>query len=148
MTLSPLVHEQILAEPPPLLDLVASLLRDQSAPEAGLPCTLLPSDDQYAIRLGEAVEGPAVLLPRRPLERALSEPQARARVRQLLRMAIETLRGHRASAPTPLTAYFTALDVRSLPGPRCMSCEGPLLAEAPVVIRDGARAHLACPPAW
>ena len=145
---SPLVHERILAEPPPLLDLVASLLRDQSAPANGLQCMLLPSDDHYAIRLSESVEGTAVLLPRRPLERALSEPQARARVRQLLRMAIETLRGHRAGAPTPLAAYFAALDVRSLPGPCCVSCEGPLLAEAPVVIRDGACSHLACPPAW
>jgi hypothetical protein len=114
-----------------------------------LDCSLIPTDAQYAILLripGEVGKG--VLLPRRMLERALNDPTARARVRNLLRASVEVLRSQRAITEARLTAYFTALNVRSLPGPRCAHCEGPLLADDAVVIHHGSRRHLACPPAW
>jgi hypothetical protein len=149
MLLSPSMHEPIATDPSALLGLVVSLLPDRDARGGRLRCTLLPPGDHHGIRLdAPANAGTAVLLPRRPLERALRDPWARAWVSHLLRSAIETLRARQAGTTAHLAAYFAALDVRSLPGPRCMSCDGPLLAEAPVVIRDSARWHLACPPAW
>jgi len=146
MPRSPAMPQAIVTD---LLGLVVSILREQGGRANTLQCTLLPPQDPYAVRLdalGDA--GVAVLLPRRPLERALSEPQARAWVRHLVQSAINALHTRRATGAVDLAAYFTALDVRSLPGPRCTVCEGPILAEAPVVIRDGARWHVACPPAW
>ena len=136
-------------DPASLLFLVVSLLRELHAPADILECTLLPAASRHALRLQAPREmSRAVLLPRRPLERALADPAARVRVRNLLRSAMETLRGRPAATNSHLGAYFAALDVRSLPGPRCAYCEGPLLGEDTVVIRDGSSWHLACPPAW
>lgn len=137
-------------DPTSLLFLVVTLLRELRAPVDILECTPLPAAHRYAIRLHAPREtSPAVLLPRRPLERALGEPVARTRVRNLLRSTLEAFRGRPAAVKdSQLTAYFTALDVRSLPGPRCAYCEGPLLEEDTVVIRDASSWHLACPPAW
>jgi hypothetical protein len=133
----------------PLLFLVASLLSELQKPANILACTLLPPEGQYAIRL-QAPHDPvrAVLLPRRPLERALTDLVARGRVRNLLSSAMEALRGRPAVKAPHLAPYFAALDVRSTPGPHCAYCEGPLLPEDPVVIRETSRWHLACPPAW
>lgn len=134
---------------PPILALVRGLLAEFRVHAELLECSLIPTDDQYAILLqipGEVGKG--VLLPRRALERALSDMSARLRVRNLLRAAVEVLRSQRAISEARLTSYFTALNVRSLPGPRCAHCEGPLLADDPVVIHHGSRRHLACPPAW
>ena len=124
-------------------------LNGDRPPAEVLDCSLVPTHDQYAILLqipGEVGKG--VLLPRRVAERALDDAPARARVRNLLRAATEALRSQRAITEARHTAYFTALNVQSLPGPRCARCEGPLLAEDPVVIHHGSRRHLACPPAW
>jgi hypothetical protein len=137
-------------DPTSLLFLVVSLLRELRAPVDILECTLLPAAHRYAIRLhGPRETSQAVLLPRRPLERALGDQVARTRVRNLLRSVLEVFRGRPvAGKDGHLSAYFTALDVRSLPGPRCAYCEAPLLDEDTVVIRDGSSWHLACPPAW
>ncbi len=137
-------------DPTSLLFLVVSLLRELRAPVDILECTLLPAAHRYAIRLhGPRETSQAVLLPRRPLERALGDQVARTRVRNLLRSVLEAFRGRPVAAKNGhLSAYFTALDVQSLPGPRCAYCEGPLLDEDTVVIRDGSSWHLACPPAW
>lgn len=137
------------ADPPPILSLVQALLAEFRLQAEVVDCSLIPTDAQYAILLripGEVGKG--VLFPRRMLERALNDPTARARVRNLLRAAVEVLRSQRAITEARLTAYFTALNVRSLPGPRCAHCEGPLLADDAVVIHHGSRRHLACPPAW
>jgi hypothetical protein len=136
-------------DPASLLFLVVTILRELHAPVDILECTLLPITHRYAIRLhGPREASPAVLLPRRPLERALVDPVARARVRNLLRSTLEAFRGRPVPKDGHLTAYFTALEVRSHPGPRCAYCEGPLLEEDTVVIRDAFNWHLACPPAW
>lgn len=133
----------------PLLFLVVSLLSELQEPSNILECTLLPPEDGYAIRLHAPRDtSKAVLLPRRPLERALVDPSARAWVRNLLSSAMDALRGRPAVKPFHLAPYFAALDVRSTPGPHCAYCEGPLLPEEPVIIREGSRWHLACPPAW
>jgi hypothetical protein len=142
-----------LAPPPPdtapLLFLVASLLSELQGPANILECTLLPPEDRYAIRLHAPRESSkAVLLPRRPLERALVDPAARARVRNLLGSAMEALRGRPTAKQPQLAPYFAALEVRSSPGPHCAYCEGPLLPEDPVIVRESSRWHLACPPAW
>jgi hypothetical protein len=145
----PDIPEPVAADPAPLLFLVVSLLRDLHGQADILECTLLPRENPYAIRLHAPREmETAVLLPRAPLERALGEPRARIRARNLVRSAMEALRGRPGVKDARLNAYFTALDVQALPGPRCMYCEGPLLAEDPVVIRGGSSWHLACPPAW
>jgi hypothetical protein len=141
--------DSVAADLPPVVRLIERLLEELPTQAEILDCRLLPHDDQYAIFLqilGEVGKG--VILPRRMLERALEDPMARARVRNLLRAAVEVLRSRRAVNEARLTAYFTALNVRSLPGPRCTSCEGPLLADDAVVVRDGTRSHIACPPAW
>jgi hypothetical protein len=139
----------VAAEPPPVLALVRALLAEFHPSPEVLECSLVPSDDQYAILLqipGEVGKG--VLLPRRMLERALNDMAARVRVRTILRAAVEVLRSQRAITEARLTAYFTALDVRALPGPRCARCEGPLLADDTLVVHQASRRHLACPPAW
>jgi hypothetical protein len=138
------------SDPAPLLFLVVTLLRELRGQADILECTLLAPEDRYAISLHAPREmSTAVLLPRRPLERALGDPVARTRVRNLLRSALDALLRGRATGRAPhLGAYFTALGVHSMPGPRCGYCEGPLLAEDPVVVRESARWHLACPPAW
>ncbi len=139
-----------IVDPAPLLFLVVTLLRELRGRADILECTLLAPEDRYAISLHAPREmSTSVLLPRRPLERALGDPVARTRVRNLLRSALEALlRGRLVDRATHLGAYFTALGVQSMPGPRCGYCEGPLLAEDPVVVRESARWHLACPPAW
>jgi len=137
------------ADPTSLLFLVVSLLRELRAPVDILECTLMSTANPYAIRLhGPRETSQAVLLPRRPLERALGDQVARTRVRNLLRSVLEVFRGRPTAKDGHLNAYFKALDVRSQPGPRCAYCEGPLLEEDTVVIRDGSSWHLACPPAW
>jgi hypothetical protein len=141
--------EPVAADPAPLLFLVVSLLRELHGQADILECTLLACDNPYAIRLHAPREmETAVLLPRAPLERGLVDPRARIRARNLVRSAMEALRGRPAVKDARLAAYFKALDVRALPGPRCVYCEAPLLAEDPVVIRGGSSWHLACPPAW
>lgn len=136
-------------DPASLLFLVVSLLRELHGQADILECTLLAPEDPYAIRLHAPRDmSAAALIPRRPLERALSDPQARRQVRNLLRSVMEALRGRLVAKETHRSAYFAALDVRSMPGPRCGYCDGPLLVEDPVVIRDSVRWHLACPPAW
>jgi hypothetical protein len=146
---APSLGSIVVPDPASLLFLVVSLLRELRAPVDILECTLMPAAHPYAIRLHPPREtSQAVLLPRRPLERALGDPVARTRVRNLLRSVLDVFRGRPAAKDSRLTAYFTALDVRSHPGPRCAYCEGPLLQEDTVVIRDGSSWHLACPPAW
>ena len=146
----PAVAAPAATDPAPLLFLVVTLLRELHGQADILECTLHPPEDRYAISLHAPRGMPtAVLLPRRPLERALGDPVARTRLRNLLRSALDALlRGRLADKTTHLGAYFTALGVQSMPGPRCGYCEGPLLAEDPVVVRESARWHLACPPAW
>jgi hypothetical protein len=137
------------ADPPPILSLVRALLAECSPTAEALECSLVPTCDQYAILLQVPREvGKGVLLPRRVVERARDDATARARVQNLLRAAAEVLRSQRAITEVRHTAYFTALNVQSLPGPRCAHCEGPLLADDPVVVHHGSRRHLACPPAW
>ena len=64
-------------DPTSLLFLVVSLLRELRAPVDILECTLLPAAHRYAIRLhGPRETSQAVLLPRRPLERALGDQVA------------------------------------------------------------------------
>ena len=136
---------------PPILHLILTLLAELGAPSEAVEYTLLPAVDQYAIRLPSSADrGQTLLLPRRALERALVDRAARIRVRNLLRQWGETPKPRRLEneAASPGTYYFTALNVRSLPGPRCTRCGGPLLAEDPVVIHGTSRSHLACPPAW
>lgn len=135
---------------PKILHLILALLAELGAPSDAVEYTLLPLVDQYAIRLPSARgRGEAILLPRRALERALVDRAARGRVCSLLRVWIESPIARRAlSGVAPLDAYFVALDVGSLPGPRCACCQGPLLAEDPVVVREASRSHLICPPAW
>lgn len=137
-------------DPAPLLFLVVSLLRELRGQADILECTLLAPEDRYAISLHAPRDmSTSVLLPRRPLERALGDPVARIRVRNLVRSALEALlRGRLVDKATHLGVYFTALGVQSMPGPRCGYCEGPLLTEDPIVVRERARWHLACPPAW
>jgi hypothetical protein len=137
------------ADPAPLLFLVVSLLRELQGHVDILECTLLPPGGPYAIRVHAPRDmDQAVLLPRAPLERALSDSTARIRARNLLQSALEAFRGRPVARSAHLGAYFAALDVRSLPGPRCVYCEGPLLPDDSVVIREGSRWHVACPPAW
>jgi hypothetical protein len=69
-------------------------------------------------------------------------------VRNLLSSAMEALRGRPTVKATRLAPYFAALDGRPSPGPHCVYCEGPLLPDAPVVLRGSSRWHLACPPTW
>jgi hypothetical protein len=135
---------------PPILHLILALLAELGAPSETVEYALLPSVDQYAIRLPSARgRDEAVLLPCRALERALVDGAARRRVRSLLRVWVESPVTRRAlNAAAPLSAYFAALDVRSLPGPRCGHCQGPLLAEDPAVVNEASRSHLTCPPAW
>jgi hypothetical protein len=133
----------------PIMPLLLALLGELNAPSDAVECAWLRSDDQYAIRLpASRLSGEAILLPRRALEQALVDRTARTRVRNLLRAWVEAPRPRRASEAALQTAYFSALDVRSLPGPRCARCEGPLLAADPTVLHEGSRSHLACPPAW
>lgn len=133
---------------PALVDLspvLVSLLSELQVEAAVLECSLLPSSDQYGIVVQAQQEGgQAVVVPRLVLERALIDPVARARVRDLLLTAVGTLRGPGTNGDARLTAYFPALNVRSLPGPRCGRCEGPILADDTVLLREGRRWHLAC----
>src|SRR5687768_7336613 len=70
---------------PPIMPLVLSLLEELRAPSDAVECALLPTD-QYAIRLPSSrTRSEALLLPRRALERALSDLGARRQVRNLLR---------------------------------------------------------------
>jgi hypothetical protein len=141
---------EVLPEPP-ILHLILALLAELGAPSQAVEYTLLPSVDQYAIRLPSSRErSQTLLLPRRALERALVDQAARIRVRNLLRQWGELPKARRLEneAASPGTYYHTAMNVRSLPGPRCARCGGPLLAEDPVVIHGTLRSHLACPPAW
>jgi hypothetical protein len=132
-----------------ILPLVLALLKEIGGAAEVLECRLLPTDDQYAIFLQIPREiSKGVLVPRRMLERALSDGTVRARVRNLLRAAVEVLRSRRAIREARVTAYFSALNVRSLRGPRCGHCEGPFLVEDPMVVREGSPWHLVCPPAW
>jgi hypothetical protein len=132
-----------------ILPLLLALLAELDAPSDAIECAWLPADDQYCIRLpASRLSGEAILLPRRALEQALADGTARTRVRNLLRAWVEAPRPRRASEAALQTSYFSALDVRSLPGPRCVRCDGPLLAEDPTVLQEGSRSHLACPPAW
>jgi hypothetical protein len=132
------------------MPLVVSLLEELRVPSEAVECTLLPAVDQYAIRLpASRAMGGAVLLPRRALEQALVDPTARARVRNLLQTWVETTGARRAAGEAGLLAsYFSALDVGSRPGPRCVRCGGPLLAEDAVAVYEASRWHLVCPPAW
>ena len=142
-------HVPHMPDPPPILPLVVSLLDELRVEAETLECAVLPSDDQYAALLRISREGSkGVLLPRRALERAFVDPVARHRVRNVLKAAVEVLRSKRAIGEARLTPYFAALKTRSLPGPHCVLCEGPLLAEDPVVVHGTSRWHLACPPAW
>jgi hypothetical protein len=131
----------------PLVPLIGSLLLEVCQPGQAVACTLLPSDARYAVRLPRQADK-AVLLPREALERALVDPVARARARDLLRTAVDALGSRSAALGASLSAYCAALDVRSLPGPRCARCEGPLLPEDPIVVEEASRWHLTCPPAW
>jgi hypothetical protein len=135
---------------PPIMPLVLSLLEELRAPSDAVECTLLPSDDQYAIRLPSSrPRSEVLLLPRRALERARMDLGARRQVRNLLRAWIEAPGSKRAAEECALQgSYFSALEVRSLLGPRCARCEGPLLAEDAIVVSEASRRHLACPPAW
>ena len=135
---------------PPILHLILGLLAELRAPTETVEYSLLPSVDQYAIRLPSARgRGEAVLLPRRALEHALVDGAARRRVRSLLRAWVESPVARRAlNGAAPLSAYLAALDVRTLPGPRCARCQGPLLTEDPAVVHEGSHWHLICPPAW
>ena len=136
-------------DPPPILSLIVSLLDQLRVEAETLECVLLPSDDEYAALLRIPREASKrVLLPRRALERAIVDPVARRRVRNLLRAAVEVLRSRRAIGEAGLTPYFTALKTQALPGPHCVLCQGPLLSEDPVVVHGISRWHLACPPAW
>jgi hypothetical protein len=127
---------------PVLLSLLAELQVE------ALEYSLLPSGDKYGIVMQVSqAGGQAVLVPRLVLERALIDPVARDRLRELLRGAVEALGSRGANGDARLIAYFPALNVRSLPGPRCGRCEGPILADDTVLIREGRRWHLACPPA-
>src|SRR5262245_65797269 len=69
--------------PTSILSLIAALLVEVCEPGEAVACTLIPSDDRYAVRLPR-VAGKKVLLPRGALERALTDPMARVRVRDLL----------------------------------------------------------------
>lgn len=135
---------------PPILHLILGLLAELRASTETVEYSLLPSVDQYAIRLPSARgRGEAVLLPRRALEHALVDGAARRRVRSLLRAWVESPVARRASSgAAPLSAYLAALDVGALPGPRCARCQGPLLTEDPAVVHEGSHWHLICPPAW
>ena len=135
---------------PPIMPLVLSLLEELRAPSDAVECAFLASGDQYAIRLPSSrTKSEALLLPRRALERALTDLGARRQVRNLLRAWIEAPVPKRAAGEGALQAsYFSALEVRSLLGPRCGRCEGPLLAEDAIVVSEASRRHLACPPAW
>jgi hypothetical protein len=135
---------------PPIMPLVLSLLGELRAPSDAVECTFLASADQYAIRLPSVRKrSEALLLPRRALERALDDVAARRLVRNLLRAWIETPGPRRAAGECALQhSYLSALGVRSLPGPRCARCEGPLLAEDAVVVWEASRWHVVCPPAW
>jgi hypothetical protein len=135
--------------PVSVLQLVSALLAELRAAGEGVDCTSLPSVDQDAVRVPSSHVGEALLLPRRALERALAEPAARNRVRSFLRAWVERPRSRQSARGVALlTPYFAALSVSSLPGPRCPRCQGPLLAEDPVVVEVEVRSHLACPPAW
>jgi hypothetical protein len=71
-----------MVDPSPVL---VSLLAELQVEAAVLECSLLPSSDQYGIVVQAPQEGKqAVLVPRLVLERALVDPVARARVRDLL----------------------------------------------------------------
>jgi hypothetical protein len=135
---------------PPIMPLVLSLLEELRASTDAVECAFLASGDQYAIRLPSSrARNEALLLPRRALERALTDLGTRRQVRNLLRAWIEAPAPKRAAGEGALQAsYFSALEVRSLRGPRCARCEGPLLAEDAIVVWDASRRHLACPPAW
>jgi hypothetical protein len=134
---------------PPIVSWIVSLLAEARIPAEDVECRLLPADRQYAVLLEIPRQaGKGVLLPRRPLERGFIDPVARAWVRNLLRASVEALRSRRGPGEPRLLSYFAALRVRSLPGPRCTHCEGPLLADDPLVVDGVSRWHLACPPAW
>jgi hypothetical protein len=135
---------------PPIMPLVLSLLEELRAPSDAVECAFLATGDQYAIRLPSSrASNEVLLLPRRALERALTDPGVRRQVRNLLRAWIEAPAPKRAAGDGVLQAsYFSALEVRSLLGPHCARCEGPLLAEDAIVVWDASRRHLACPPAW
>ena len=81
---------------------LVSLLDELRVDAAVLDCSLLPSSDQYGIILHARQEGgQAVLVPRLVLERALVDPIARARVRELLRAAVEALAGPAGQRRSP-----------------------------------------------
>ena len=113
---------------------LVSLLDELRVDAAVLECSLLPSGDQYEIVLHAPQEGgQAVLVPRLVLERALVDPLARARMRDLLRGTTHALAkpagkrrrpAHRilraterpVVAGTPLRARVTtSSDVRDVP---------------------------------
>jgi hypothetical protein len=130
------------ARPANILSLVVSLLLELHQEAQLLECELLPTNDQYAIRVqipGEV--GKAVLIPRSVLDRALGEPEVRRRARNLLRAAIETLRSQRALSD----AREVMAAARGPRDTRCLRCAGPLTDELVVVV-EGGRVHLTCPP--
>jgi hypothetical protein len=89
-----------MVDPSPIL---VSLLAELEVEAAVLDCSLLPSSDQYGIVVQAPPEGgQAVLVPRLLLERALVDPIARARVRDLLDTVL-IREGHRWHLACPLT---------------------------------------------
>jgi hypothetical protein len=131
----------------PIVDLIASLLVEVCRPGEAVACTLLPSDARFAVRLPREA-GKRVLLPPGALQRALVDPAARAKVRDLLEASIQILAGRRPAIDAPLAPCVAAPTDRLLPDARCARCEGPFLAEEPVMVDEASRWHLACPPAW
>jgi hypothetical protein len=95
------------------------------------------------------MSGAAVLLPRRVLERALADPQARRTVRNVLHAAVTVLRSRRMVEAIRLElARQVGGHLRSLLAQRCIRCEAPLDPDDPVLVQAGFRGHLACPPMW
>ena len=131
-----------------ILSLALSLLVELHQGFQVLECTPLPKYRRYAIHskiFGKEV-GPAVLIPRRWLERALLDPAARRTVRYMFHAAMGTLRRCRAFNGAPQD--HPSQTSRSLMDPRCVDCRGPLLAEDPIVVEQANQRHLVCPPGW
>jgi hypothetical protein len=137
-----------LSEQAPILSLVLfallELLELRGETEV-LECTPLPMDDRYAMHLESRGEtGVAILLPRQLLERALLDSARRRAVRDLLHTAMQVFAARQTLGDRPM--WLTTDERRTWAGPRCHHCEGPLLAEDPVVIAGVTWRHLTCPP--